>query len=452
MFKILFFDNWGLEILQNFKRRLNRPVKHPANPILLPDKPWEENNLQTFGSVIKLPGRPFQLWYTINQHDPWNLCLAYAESDDGLTWRKPELDLIKKNGENTNLLLDCDPHGAAVVHDPVSDSYRLIAGISPTECISVFSSKDGIHWAPLNQGPAIPNKPDCAMGLIRTRSGQYAAYHRHPSTGRRVCRTTSWDFRFWESKPQMVFEPDVNDPPQLQFYALGSANYGSYELGTLWTYHTYADDLASWHFEGHQQAELAYSRNGICWHRAAQGQPFLPRGNPGGWDSENLQCCSQPVYLDDEIRYYFTGTTRRHATRWVEPPDGPMGLGMASIKPDRFIALEAGARQGELLTWAASLPGPRLFVNAQIAPRGSLALELLESDGKPIPGYSAQDMRPLSGDSTAHELAWSGQGNPNTLKGKAVRFRILATHAKLYSVFGHAAEEKPVYHQFYAPY
>ena len=42
----------------------------------------ENGNMQLYGSVIKAPGKPFQMWYSVI-HKPWRMYLAYAESDDG---------------------------------------------------------------------------------------------------------------------------------------------------------------------------------------------------------------------------------------------------------------------------------------------------------------------------------------------------------------------------------
>ncbi len=454
MQKILFFDNWGLDIVAGLTRRLGTPVKHGNKPILVPDQPWEQGNLQTYGSVIKLPGKPFQLWYSVTHHrndKRANICLAYAESDDGLAWRKPMLDVIRHRGKKTNLVLDNNIHGPAIVYDPVGQVYRLIGGASPSNCICVFTSRDGIHWTAMNQGPVIANNPDCSMGLVRMRNGRYAAYHRHPSTGRRVCRTTSWDFRFWDSQPVLVLEPDPHDPPQMQFYALGSAMYGNYELGTLWQYRTHADDLATWHMKGQQQAELAYSRNGYCWHRAAQGQAFIPHGQHKEWDRGNLQCVSQPVYLDDEIRYYYAGVDCIHDSDWELKPHAA-GLGMASLQPDRFIALESGASESDLLTTSFMLANPQIFINAKVAPKGELRVELLDGQGNPIKGYAANQCNPITGDHLAHAVTWRDQADAAKLVNKHVRVRVRSTRTQLYAIFMPTPDKAMVYHEFASPF
>jgi hypothetical protein len=41
----------------------------------------------------------------------------------------------------------------------------------------------------------------------------------------------------------MVVEPEAGDPPQIQCYGMGQTAYGSYEIGTLWMYHTDPEDV-----------------------------------------------------------------------------------------------------------------------------------------------------------------------------------------------------------------
>src|SRR5512143_2813384 len=99
MQKILFLDSRDLELADGFTRRFEQPVKDAANPLFLADEPWENGNMQLYGSVLKRPHGPFQLWYSCIQQ-PWNVRLAYAESDDGLNWRKPELGIVEQEGRN----------------------------------------------------------------------------------------------------------------------------------------------------------------------------------------------------------------------------------------------------------------------------------------------------------------------------------------------------------------
>ena len=353
MKKLLFFDYRELEHLDGFTRAVESPVKHPDAPLLRPDLPWEHGNMQMFGSVLQAADGRFRAWYEVVEA-PWTVRLAYAESDDGLRWHKPELDVFRDGGRPTNIVFDAQPLGSAVVEDRqdprAAYRYKLLTGAEPSGCVSAFHSADGLHWESARMfggrvQPVIATAPDCPIGFLRAPDGRFAAYHRMAGYGRRVFRSESWDFAHWSGEPQMVLEPDAGDPPQTQFYGLGACAYGPYELGTLWMYATDPDDRGPSKSRGLQTPELAYARAGTAWHRAEPGTAFIANGAAGEWDCGNLQPASQPVFLDDEIRYYYAGTNVRHSRHWeLEPQDA--GLGMARLKPDRFVALAGGRGAG----------------------------------------------------------------------------------------------------------
>ena len=105
MIKFLFLDYRELETVEGFARELQQPTKHEGNPLFVADAPWEHGNMQLYGSVLKVPGKPFQMWYSTIE-PPWRIRLAYAESDDGLVWRRPKLDIHEFHGLKTNIVMN----------------------------------------------------------------------------------------------------------------------------------------------------------------------------------------------------------------------------------------------------------------------------------------------------------------------------------------------------------
>ena len=458
MIKFLFFDNREIETLEGFSREHARPVKEASNPVFRADAPWEHGNMQLYGSVIRVPDGKFQLWYSCSVPHVGSQ-LHYAESHDGIEWHRPELDLFPIDGARTNMVFE-RPHGAAVILDPDDPRedrrYKLLTGAPPSGAICAFVSADGIQWesavrTPWSPAPhpVIGMNPDCPIGFLRKADGRYVAYHRWAHYHRRVCRAESWDYFTWTPDPRMVFEPGPGDPPQTQFYGIGVTEYGSYEIGTVWIYHTEPEDLTWAKMLGVQEAELAYSRSGYAWHRAAQGRPFIPHGEPGTWEQGNLQCASQPVFLDDEIRYYYAGSQRYHAPGW-ELTSESAGLGVARLRPDGFVALVAGDQEADLLTFVVDLPSADVRVNARTEPDGWVRVELLEGDGSAVEGYGLDDCRPASGDSLDHRVEWRGEGQAAPPVGKQARFRLRARNARIYSLFVTDPGETPVYHRFRA--
>ena len=499
MKKLLFFDYRELEHLDGFTRAVESPIKHPDAPLLTPDEPWEHGNLQLYGSVIQAADGRFRAWYQVVE-EPWITRLAYAESDDGLRWHKPELDVFRDGERPTNVVFNAQPAGPAVIEDRQdprpAQRYKLMTAAAPSACVAAFHSADGIHWESVRTSgdriqPVIATDPDAPIGFLRAPDGRFVAYHRMDGYGRRVFRSESWDFAYWSGEPRMVLEPDAGDPPQTQFYGLGACAYGPYELGTLWIYATDPADRGSSKMRGLQTPELAYARAGTAWHRAEPGTAYIPNGDPcvtpawlpgrpspqpspsgrgsksgrgsrddgglarvsngaaGEWDCGNLQAASQPVFLDDEIRYYYAGTNVRHSRHWeLEPQEA--GLGLARLKPDRFVALRAGEATAELGTIAFKSPSTDVFVNARTADGGEVRVELQDAEARPLPGFTAADCRPIRGDATAHLVEWRGVGQAEAPVSQPTRIRLTARQASVYSVFVAEPGESPVYHQFEA--
>jgi hypothetical protein len=281
------------------------------------------------------------------------------------------------------------------------------------------------------------------MGFFRARDGRYVAFHRVKGYGRRVFRSESWDLRHWTSEPRMVLEPGPQDGCQVQFYGYGACPYGHYELGTLWLFHTDEDELQVGHMKGYQDTELTYARAGHAVHRPTPSVPFIPIGGPQDWDRGNLQCASQPVFLPDQIRYYYAGTTMRHATHWEREPQ-TAGLGLATLQPDRFVALHA-AQEAALLTTVLRPAQGALHLNYRTAPGGWIKAAVLDVAGQPLPGYGLDDCLPATGDELLAPLRWRGASGPLPDR---LRLHLVASQAELFAIASVLPGEQPVYHQF----
>jgi hypothetical protein len=221
-------------------------------------------------------------------------------------------------------------------------------------------------------------------------------------TGQRRCTmmSTSPDLVAWE-EPWYVLMPDDNsDPGQTQFYAMsGYAFRGDLIVGLVKVLH---DD---WQAPGTPQGAfgvgfttLAWSRDGRHWVRD-QTPYFEPDPDVNAWDHAHAWMdCQLP--LGDEVYIYYGGYKYGHKMdRW----EGRQ-IGLVKIRRDRYVSRDAGAERGTLVTPPAILVGSKLTVNARI--RGGLRVGLLDTEGKPIPGFTADDCRPIQGDDLAHAVEW----------------------------------------------
>ena len=470
LIKMLFLDYSDLESMEGFVRSLELPAKYAGNPIMVPDRAGESGRLSLFGSVIRRPddGR-WQMWYTTHNPELGGLLISYAESNDGIAWTRPELDLFKHGDEKTNILLAGDERGLTVICDQLEHRqgwrYKMLLGAGNTGNITPFRSPDGIFWTQVTEDPVISTNPDCPMSLHRAHDGRYVVYTRPEGGDRRIARVESWDFVHW-SETRMVLEPGPLDPVQTQFYGLGSTPYGGFELGTLWAYHTAPEDMGYYKTKGGKQMpELAYCRSGAsfgwptlsgaggyAWHRAAHGEPLIPLGSGDSWECGSVQAASSLVCLEDEIRVYYSGSRTTHGYHEWDGPDYRTGIGFASLKPDRFVALSTANAKCQLLTRPVLTKDPQFFVNANVDGNGELRVEITDVDAKPFPGFELENCLPITGASVSHCVRWRGEPSPESLAGTWVRLRVEATSAKLYTLAFGREEEVATYWDFRIPH
>ena len=91
----LFVDQMVVRQADNVAFTLHPARKHPANPLVVADQPWEGWRLR-YGSVIyDEQERLFKMWYTGDSESdfPGDAAL-YATSADGIHWQKPLVGTI----------------------------------------------------------------------------------------------------------------------------------------------------------------------------------------------------------------------------------------------------------------------------------------------------------------------------------------------------------------------
>ena len=118
--KQLFLDDGFLvERAEGIRYVMHHPVKHPRNPLIVPDMPWELQ-VQLYGSVLwDEEDQIYKMWYT-NRTCKYGkdsaVLMAYATSEDGINWTKPTLNILPHEGSaKNNLLLDPGPGGSGGV-------------------------------------------------------------------------------------------------------------------------------------------------------------------------------------------------------------------------------------------------------------------------------------------------------------------------------------------------
>ena len=473
----LFVDNVVIEHMEGVSKTLHQPVKHIGKPLLTPDKPLEGGKM-FFPSVLHDDqDRLFKVWY----QTPAGLC--YAISEDGLHWKKPELNLIEYEGSaKNNLVLRADGiDSPTVIKDPYEKNparrYKYFAKHNqPRYGLYVGFSADGIHWT-LKKDPVLTSANDPGLNdrptlMLDTQLRRYIAFTKREMInpfGRgdwgmmHRCRAVSLskDFEQW-TDPVLTLHPDDQDPPGLQIYGLVGFNYESLYLGLMDTF--WSDAVGP--RERTMDVQLALSRDGETWFRAGNRATFLPVGLPGSWDRLRVYPPnSVPIRRGEELWLYYWGRSERHGYEtppeqrrrepWLapgHPEDPPLaagvaangGMGLARLRRDGFVSIDAGTRPGKLLTKPLFLAGNDIHLNVD-ARKGRIRAELFLAHRvsnrhpawnwaihEPLPGFSLGDCIPVETDATDATLRWKG-GSLKQFENQPIVIRFEIIQSSLYS-------------------
>ena len=460
-------------------KRVLRPLdRHPKNPMLPSDKPWELTVAYCSVHRDQTTGY-YQLWY-----QAWGK-LCYATSEDGIHWVKPNLGLHDYEGESdTNILLDIG-FGAGVLFDPrdpdPSRRYKFAywgsGKLEESEHLGllVAFSPDGIHWtkhprAPILKGshgeyilPPFADDPGIQTGKLGgpplstsdvtdpiwdPGRNTFAIYSKTWLDGpdgtmhwkRAVVRTDSKDFVHW-SKPRLVMAPDEldgwgGDARELARTAGGGGSDGKqlhsgpafYYNGMYFSLLQVLDSGAS----GNMPIELALSHDGDQWERPFRDALFLPPlEDKTQFDASIIWSNATPVLLDDEFRFYY-GT---YSNQWNIDDDRKQisGVGLATMPRDRFAGVRPISRIGQITMKPLDLRAVSSVTLNADASQGSIRVELLNEAGYRLKGWSKAEANVIQGDQLSHPVGWKNRGIRDLPAGR-YKLRIHLDNAQVYAI------------------
>jgi hypothetical protein len=186
--------------------------------------------------------------------------------------------------------------------------------------------------------------------------------------------------------------------------------------------------------------ELASSRDGIRWRRPVERRPLIEFGPPGTWDGGMIGAARGIIPVGDELWIYYGGWHEDHGTsrphRRMETDrtaqQRAAAVGLARLRLDGFVSLDAGAAEGGLLSRPLTCGGRSLDVNARCT-GGQVVAELLDAGGAPIDGFTRADCDPFRGDGVRHTMTWRGRSDLERLRDATVRVGLRVSNAELYS-------------------
>jgi len=146
----LFVDDYLVETSEGLVRTTHQPVKLPE-PIL------QTNDGKHVGVLWHLKvlqdqernESPFRILYIACCQGPKDWHYAYAESNDGLEWRLPELGLVDIGGSKANNIVKTGAYCLFLVdhgRDWPAPSQRYVLLYTGAASFSAAYSPDGLHW------------------------------------------------------------------------------------------------------------------------------------------------------------------------------------------------------------------------------------------------------------------------------------------------------------------
>ena len=497
---LMFVDDHDVLYRSGTTRVLHPATRHSDKPLIAQTKPWEVAIGWT--TVWRDPASgKYQLWYQAyagkRAGDKTLECVVcYAESDDGITFVNPELDLFRfKDYPTTNIVLignggygdrycnsvlvepnakDADRRYKMAYYDWMKEGDREYPGL----CVAF--SPDGIHWKKYPKGPLyktsygargmpspfadedgyrqtpVKGKPvrktwfyplvmaDAVDVFYDTPHGEYVIYAKMwmdaPDGGAAwkhgMGRIASKDFLTW-SKPQFILGQDDKDSPDAEFHTSPVFFYNDRYICLNQIFYR--------KLKGAIDVELMTSKDGLEWERNFREEPFLGRSKSGLFDSRSLFTNSTPVILDDEIRFYYGAYNQSPVGGVKSAPGERSGVGLAIIGRDRFAGIRPVARSeqstlkrpleniGQVTLKPLDLAGCReITVNAD-ATDGSVRVELMNEQGYRMRGYAREDAVPLHGDSLRHKVAWTNSTVEKLPVGRYI-LRVHLDHATLFAI------------------
>lgn len=332
--------------------------------------------------------------------------LAYAESDDGIHWTKPNLGLVDFEGSRENNLLFRYAHGTGIFldeeeRDPAK-RYKLVTKVEyPGQhgYMAVNFSEDGIHWGEMIQWPRWNPQADSHNFPFRDKiDGMFKVVTRIWKNGVRVsCICSSPDFINW-SEPREIIRGDGFES---QVYSMPVFWYEGMYLG-----------LASMFHEGDRSApdfdtvdlELTSAATSDRFDRVAPYQYLIPRGE-GHYPDGAFDCAciyaAAPLDMGDKLCFYYMGGNGQH-TNYRET-----SFARGFLKKDRFAWYEAKdeSRMSTLASCRFNVYGNALSV---LAEGGTWSAALCPSwRSAPYEGFGFDDCVLTPGTDGYTDVHWS---------------------------------------------
>lgn len=428
-------------------RRFHAPQKHGLNPLIAGDGGYPY-------VFYDAEHDRFQMWYQVHRFDQTEdlkaaksqYAIAYAESKEGLHWDKPVLNFFPwgDTGTENNIVyqgVNGKRASAPIllqVPDDQKRGYRYLfsyrtGGAGPgLNGIRVVGSHDGIHWE---------NESDILLGELHSdtlnsivyddRHDRYLMYCRakdryrlfkgsiiDTGASRRIALWTGSSLlEEWTGSPQALIVPDEADSAAgFNFiYGMPVQKYAGIYFGTPWMFRM--NDIIV--------PQLAFSRDGVDFERLHSRPALIALGEEGSWD-DGFIVNGNWIERGDEWLLYYAAYDGPHGNRDRSP-----GIGVVTMKKERFISRRGPDRGGVVITRLITWPGGDLLVNAA-ATDGVIRVRVSGDKRSPIEGFNYEESDTFTADELRARIRWKDR-SLDELTGQNIRLEFYLEKADLFA-------------------
>jgi hypothetical protein len=421
---------------RNISLELQTPIRREV--VLTTDKPWE-GIFSAYFTILQ-DGPKFRLYYrgsgpVGDSSERQYTC--YAESTDGIHFVRPNLRLHEFEGSKDNniILTGLASHNFAPFLDTnpaakPNERFKALAGQASR--LDAYGSPDGLHWKKLQAEPVITKGTFDSLNLAfwDTNAKCYRAFSRYFDRDafkgyRSIQNCQSQDFLHW-------------DEPQPNHYAAGVPKAHFYTNATFpcpgAPYHYLAfpmrfiperKKITEMKEGGVSDAMFMSSRDGQNWDRSHLESWLRPGTDQRNWTHRsNMPAWGIVQTTPDEFSMYVS-----EHYGW---PDNR--LRRITVRRHGFSSAHATAGGGEFTTRPLIFSGDKLVLNYATSAAGSIAVEVQDESGKPLPGYALVDTKPLYGDELDAAISWKSKQDVSGIAGKTVRLHFVMQDADIYSL------------------
>jgi hypothetical protein len=455
------FDDYLVEDVFNLRRVVTRPQKHPRNPVLAPELPWEWSQ-GPCSIIYDRENELFRMRFSASSptgsdvsagEKPMHRQLrGYAISRDAIHWHKPTLEEVQQASLRRPMATDLPKVGPIDLEPDVCDPPRYFLSMIKQKVNKdgawdlgagafLRYSPDGLHWQQ-DPRPLLMGVNDTWLQPI------YDPHRKHWLLFRRgMTRAVTKGFTPWHNlnrRPTVCVGKDLFSFGQPQTLRLLDETDVDLADGDGWYVFRWGDMLIGSlgvmdHFATQPKNEyLTFSRDGVTWQRLPDRQRFLPLGEEGQWDAGQVTV-THVMNLGAKTYIYYRGTRYAQGNY----TNNSSGLGVAWVPRDRWVAQVGDDRGGFLLTRRLLNEADELVINGETTRKhgGILRGEVLKpSEGRdhltaqPYPGFAFADCdpSPYRGDDR-FIMRWNGR-SIGELRGKPVMLRLHLQNFKVYTV------------------